>query len=83
MCVCIGCEFAPCSLLFNVVLVDFTMSAGRLFLICGYIAQWLERLTADQQVSGSNPGVPFRYSIMYLFLKLAATIGRVGIPETV
>ena len=24
----------------------------------GYIAQWLERLTADQQVSGSNPGVP-------------------------
>ena len=26
----------------------------------GYIAQWLERLTADQQVPGSNPGVPFR-----------------------
>ena len=25
---------------------------------CGYIAQWLERLTADQQVPGSNPGVP-------------------------
>ena len=25
----------------------------------GYIAQWLERLTADQQVPGSNPGVPF------------------------
>jgi hypothetical protein len=25
----------------------------------GYIAQWLERLTADQQVTGSNPGVPF------------------------
>ena len=24
-----------------------------------YIAQWLERLTADQQVPGSNPGVPF------------------------
>ena len=23
------------------------------------IAQWLERLTADQQVPGSNPGVPF------------------------
>ena len=23
----------------------------------GYIAQWLERLTADQQVPGSNPGV--------------------------
>ena len=27
----------------------------------GYIAQWLERLTADQQVLGSNPGVPFDY----------------------
>ena len=26
----------------------------------GYIAQWLERLTADQQVPGSNPGVPFQ-----------------------
>ena len=24
----------------------------------GYIAQWLERLTADQQVPGSTPGVP-------------------------
>ena len=24
----------------------------------GRIAQWLERLTADQQVPGSNPGVP-------------------------
>ena len=28
----------------------------------GYIAQWLERLTADQQVPGSNPGVPSTYS---------------------
>ena len=27
-------------------------------LTTGYIAQWLERLTADQQVPGSNPGVP-------------------------
>ena len=26
--------------------------------INGYITQWLERLTADQQVPGSNPGVP-------------------------
>ena len=26
--------------------------------LSGYIAQWLERLTADQQVPGSNPGVP-------------------------
>ena len=27
--------------------------------IAGYIAQWLEQLTADQQVPGSNPGMPF------------------------
>ena len=26
--------------------------------INGYIAQWLERLTSDQQVPGSIPGVP-------------------------
>ena len=32
----------------------------------GYIAQWLERLTADQQGSGSNPGVPF-YFARYLW----------------
>ena len=30
----------------------------RRFSCIGYIAQWLERLTADQQVPGSNPGVP-------------------------
>ena len=29
----------------------------------GYIAQWLERLTADQQVPGSNPGVPSFVSV--------------------
>ena len=29
---------------------------------CGYIAQWSERLTADQQVPGSNPGVPLATS---------------------
>ena len=28
------------------------------FVSIGYIAQWSERLTADQQVPGSNPGVP-------------------------
>ena len=32
----------------------------------GYIAQWLERLTADQQVPGSNLGVPF-YFARYLW----------------
>ena len=31
----------------------------------GYIAQWLERLTADQQVPGSNPGVPFAVYITF------------------
>ena len=30
-----------------------------IFISTGYIAQWLERLTADHQVPGSNPGVPF------------------------
>ena len=29
----------------------------------GYIAQWLERLTADQQVPGSNPGVPSCFGV--------------------
>ena len=32
--------------------------AGNSHDVHGYIAQWLERLTADQQVPGSNPGVP-------------------------
>ena len=32
--------------------------ANILYFALGYIAQWLERLTADQQVPGSNPGVP-------------------------
>ena len=32
----------------------------------GYIAQWLERLTADQQVPGSNLGVPLRSSVLIL-----------------
>ena len=34
-------------------------SAQPVLGLIGYIAQWLERLTADQQVPGSNPGVPF------------------------
>ena len=33
----------------------------HLVLTIGYIAQWLERMTADQQVPGSDPGVPFPY----------------------
>ena len=31
----------------------------HLVLTIGYVAQWVERATADQQVPGSNPGVPF------------------------
>ena len=31
---------------------------NQMIATAGYIAQWLERLTADQQVPGSNPGVP-------------------------
>ena len=38
--------------------VDPGAAPLRLALAGGYIAQWLERLTADQQVPGSNPGVP-------------------------
>ena len=42
----------------------------------GYIAQWLERLTADQQVPGSNPGVPslgarFLFGFRALLVRLA------------
>ena len=37
-------------------------AAGSSHDVHGYIAQWLERLTADQQVPGSNPGVPFSES---------------------
>ena len=40
-----------------VLLTDSTYLMFSLAL-SGYIAQWLERLTADQQVPGSNPGVP-------------------------
>ena len=36
-----------------------SMSRSRHSRQHGYIAQWLERLTADQQVPGSTPGVPF------------------------
>jgi len=32
--------------------------------IAGYRAQWLERLTADQQVPGSNPGVPSSFPVL-------------------
>jgi hypothetical protein len=35
-------------------------------LAVGYIAQWLERLTADQQVPGSNPGVPCFFASLFL-----------------
>ena len=31
-----------------------------MLLSTGYITQWLERLTANQQVPGSNPGVPLQ-----------------------
>ena len=37
-----------------------TMSLQSMSVSIGYIAQWLERLTADQQVPGSHPGVPYQ-----------------------
>ena len=62
---------APCPPSFLAMGVWFGVSAQKcgVLLFCshnfkswmpssGYIAQWLERLTADQQVPGSNPGVP-------------------------
>ena len=33
----------------------------------GCIAQWLERLTADQQVPGSTPGAPFFINFLITF----------------
>ena len=49
------CFVPPC---FQGLTIKVSLSFWPLFSI-GYIAQWLERLTADQQVPGSNPGVPF------------------------
>ena len=37
---------------------DRTIRPMRDHVSIGYIAQWLERLTADQQVPSSNLGVP-------------------------
>ena len=37
---------------------------GTVYVQIGYIAQWLERLTADQQVPGSNPGVPSFFAVI-------------------
>ena len=45
----------------------------------GYIAQWLERLTADQQVPGSNPGVPSFFVIKFLACVMAQAEGHMGI----
>ena len=49
----------------------------------GYIAQWLERLTADQQVPGSNPGVPFRFYdwITSLYMYGSSTEGPLTIAQ--
>ena len=40
----------------------------------GYIAQWLERLTADQQVPGSNPGVPSTLYFIAAHMNPAASL---------
>ena len=42
----------------DVCVIQTIIIAGKLHAQHGYIAQWLEQLTADQQVPGSNPGVP-------------------------
>ena len=43
----------------------FMTRSGYLECAVGYIAQWLERLTADQQVPGSNPGVPSLHAVRH------------------
>ena len=47
---------------------------ARLNTANGYIAQWLERLTADQQVPGSNPGVHDGLSLQGLRLMLTKRV---------
>merc|ERR1712051_853672 len=47
----------------------------------GYIAQWLERLTADQQVPGSNPGVPFHLSHSCMLLLAGACWSVLHLPS--
>ena len=45
--------------------INCTLIGNSLKNADGSIAQWLERLTADQQVPGSNPGWPFLYSARF------------------
>ena len=42
----------------------------RVIVASGYISQWFERLTADQQVPGSNWGVPF-----FTYKKMCSKLG--------
>ena len=54
----------------------------------GLIAQWLERLTADQQVSGSNAGQPnfsalFNFNINSLNTRNITMIEVLDISQTV
>ena len=46
----------------------------------GYIAQWLERLTADQQVPGSNPGVPLCHVGVFPLLRVLLLFGFLAPP---
>ena len=57
---------------------DITTEMGPVYI--GYIAQWLERLTADQQVPGSNPGVPCFFASLCLQSCLGFQIS--GHPES-
>ena len=47
----------------------------------GYIGQWLERLTADQQVPGSNPGVPCAMEGAKLAGNAVPKFGGAGVHE--
>lgn len=57
--------------------------AGRSELLSGYIAQWLERLTADQQVPGSNPGMPFVFVVASLIPTKFVSLRRARLAQSV
>ena len=61
-----------CAMLSVSMVSLFSVQGGH-----GYIAQWSERLTADQQVPGSNPGTPSHEFFLADFLSLPV-VGRYG-----
>jgi hypothetical protein len=75
VCVCVCGRWWLCS-----CMARGSCCVGVWSLSVGYIAQWLERLTADQQVPGSNPGVPCFFARLCLQSCLGFQIS--GHPES-